>query len=622
MKMKMAFHLAVVSLCGILLLLMNACGSSKSIVTLTLASTATSNTQLAGGPVITLTVKSSGSSTPALSWNISPASGCGTLAANGSSATFTPPSESVLTQNCTATVTVTQTPGGASTSVAYTFDAISITLPSGENTTQTATPGGAAIPLTAQIANDASGSATLNWKLQGCGSLSATAGTSINFTPPATGTCTATITASTSPNSGVTQVFTINVSPKTYTVGGTVSGLKGGTSFVLLDNGTDALTINADGPFNFPTSLVSGTTYQVSFKSQPTGQSCQAANAGPATITADVTNVTITCTAASSGSLTSERELTQTALGIALANNVLVSQIAVLVDSTTKSLACSPTSDGSASAETGSTPTITVQSQSFYPLTIFYGGSCARQYMVIDVTGATVINPTTATVQETITYYATDGTTKLGTMAVNETLTSSGSGSSTTISATGLGLFTAASGSAPPVQLGLYCTGLTLNPGSYPCAGGVAQSFPSLGVDLGAVTPLSLVLNSSNQVTFSGTGKSVTGATGSLKLTSPAAGSLTITGGTAYSTMDASGDAGQFELFPPVPTSWTLSDAAHDEKIVVQVTDNTTRDSSITITSISTGSVIATGQVDQSGTGSITYSDNSKAAITSWTLAN
>jgi len=71
-----------------------------------------------------------------------------------------------------------------------------------------------------------------------------------------------------------------------------------------------------------------------------------------------------------------------------------------------------------------------------------------------------------------------------------------------------------------------------------------------------------------------------------------------------------------------VPTSWTLSDAAHDEKIVVQVTDNTTRDSSITITSISTGSVIATGQVDQSGTGSITYSDNSKAAITGWTLAN
>lgn len=621
MRMKKVLQLGFVSSFGILLLLIVACGDSKSIVTLT--STASSTTQLAGAPVITLTAKITGSGTNhPLSWMLSPTSGCGTLTASGSSATLTPPAESVLTQTCTATITVAETPGNTSTSLAYTFNPISITLPSGESTTESANSGGPAIPLSAQVTNDASGSASLNWKLQGCGSLSATTGNSVNFNPPATGTCTATITVSTSANSGVTQNFTINVSPKTYTVGGTVSGLSSGTSFVLLDNNADALTITADGPFTFTTALASGTTYQVSFQSQPTGQSCQATNAGPATITANVTNVTITCAAASSGNLTTEHELAQTALGIALANNVLVGQLGVLFDSSNQSMPCSPTADGSASVETGSTPSVTIQSQSFYPVTVFYGATCAHQYMVIAVTGGSLIDANTATLQETISYYATDGTTKLGTMAVNETLNRSGSGASTVINATGLGLFTPATGAAPPVQLGLYCTGLTLSPGSYPCAGGVAQSFPSLGTDLGAVTPLTLALNSSNQVTFSGTGTSVTGATGSLKLTSPALGSLAITGGTNYSTMDASGDAGQFELFPPVPTSWTLSDAAHDEKVVVQVLDNITRNSSITISTISTGSVIATGQVDQSGSGSITYSDNSKAAITSWTLAN
>jgi hypothetical protein len=42
---------------------------------------------------------------------------------------------------------------------------------------------------------------------------------------------------------------------------------------------------------------------------------------------------------------------------------------------------------------------------------------------------------------------------------------------------------------------------------------------------------------------------------------------------------------------------------------------------SVTIIQLSTGATLATGSVDQSGTGTITYSDGSSAAITSWTLA-
>jgi hypothetical protein len=77
---------------------------------------------------------------------------------------------------------------------------------------------------------------------------------------------------------------------------------------------------------------------------------------------------------------------------------------------------------------------------------------------------------------------------------------------------------------------------------------------------------------------------------------------------------------GSFSLFPPTPTSWTLTDTTHDQQIVISVIDDTTRDTSILITQISTGNTLASGTVDQSGTGSITYSDNSVDAVTNWTL--
>ncbi len=41
-----------------------------------------------------------------------------------------------------------------------------------------------------------------------------------------------------------------------------------------------------------------------------------------------------------------------------------------------------------------------------------------------------------------------------------------------------------------------------------------------------------------------------------------------------------------------------------------------------TVTAISTGANLATLGVDQSGTGTIDYADGTKAAITSWLLAD
>lgn len=84
-----------------------------------------------------------------------------------------------------------------------------------------------------------------------------------------------------------------------YTVGGTVSGLNG--TLGLQDNGTDTLTVSADGSFTFTTALPSGGAYDVTVSSQPTGQACTVAN-GSGTVSAAVSNVTVSC--ATSNTLT------------------------------------------------------------------------------------------------------------------------------------------------------------------------------------------------------------------------------------------------------------------------------------------------------------------------------
>ena len=50
--------------------------------------------------------------------------------------------------------------------------------------------------------------------------------------------------------------------------------------------------------------------------------------------------------------------------------------------------------------------------------------------------------------------------------------------------------------------------------------------------------------------------------------------------------------------------------------------DSNTRNLTITIKQVSTGITLATGALDQSGSGTITYSDGSIAAIANWTLAD
>ena len=95
----------------------------------------------------------------------------------------------------------------------------------------------------------------------------------------------------------------------TFTISGTASGLAG--KGLTLQNGTETLAVSADGAFAFKTPVASGAMYDVTVVTQPSmpTQKCTVAN-GSGTATADVTNVTVTCT-------TSEFTISGTVVGLA-----------------------------------------------------------------------------------------------------------------------------------------------------------------------------------------------------------------------------------------------------------------------------------------------------------------
>jgi 6-phosphogluconolactonase (cycloisomerase 2 family) len=84
-----------------------------------------------------------------------------------------------------------------------------------------------------------------------------------------------------------------------YTIGGTISGISGGSSIVLQDNGRDNLTLSSDGAFQFATPVPSGSGYNVTSLRVSGQQSatCAFTNANGLVGAANVTNVTIICKA-------------------------------------------------------------------------------------------------------------------------------------------------------------------------------------------------------------------------------------------------------------------------------------------------------------------------------------
>ncbi len=78
-----------------------------------------------------------------------------------------------------------------------------------------------------------------------------------------------------------------------YTIGGTVNGLSG--TVLLQNNGRDDLTITTDGVFTFSKAFADGSTYSVTVKTQPDGQTCTVTNSSGTISGVDVTDVSVNC---------------------------------------------------------------------------------------------------------------------------------------------------------------------------------------------------------------------------------------------------------------------------------------------------------------------------------------
>lgn len=325
-------------------------------------------------------------------------------------------------------------------------------------------------------------------------------------------------------------------------------------------------------------------------------------------------------TPASAAALVEPRMLTQEGLAVALASNVLQSQLRILVASLEGSTTCMAL-PGAGSVRLLSYRQIS-KTEVKSAVDIYYDAKCTSPYIAAQ---ATITEAQHAyTIAETDAYTGPKGA-KLGSLRLQESASlSTGSGPTILI---GLGRFTPAN-HAPGVDLGLECT-ITAGTGNkippFPCQGGIAQNFPALKAALASVTPLTLTVTgtgNAQKVSFAGSGSVLaTGAIGALSITEPSATSLGIGGTYArYGSSSAKGSAAGFSLFPPTPTGWTVTDGSHHAEFSIAVESDTTRDSAGTVIDTTTKQKLASFAVDQSGTGSITYADGTKAAITGWML--
>ncbi len=97
--------------------------------------------------------------------------------------------------------------------------------------------------------------------------------------------------------SGATPVVTPPASTQTLTVSGSVSGLLPGTLVGVTNNGSDLITIDSNGTYQFDVQIPYDGAYDVVIASEPVGQSCTVLNGSGTGITQNVSNADINCAA-------------------------------------------------------------------------------------------------------------------------------------------------------------------------------------------------------------------------------------------------------------------------------------------------------------------------------------
>jgi len=112
-------------------------------------------------------------------------------------------------------------------------------------------------------------------------------------TQPTGQTCMLSSNASGTITSNITVTATCTTNVVNYTISVAVTGLTG--TLVVTDSKSDTLTFTTNNTQTFATSYPSGSSYTVSVKTQPTGQTCTLGSNASGTITSNIT-VTATCT--------------------------------------------------------------------------------------------------------------------------------------------------------------------------------------------------------------------------------------------------------------------------------------------------------------------------------------
>ena len=91
----------------------------------------------------------------------------------------------------------------------------------------------------------------------------------------------------------------ITCTTSSFTIGGTVKGIKEGEGdvghLILQNNGGDTLQISDDGPFTFPTPILSGATYAITIGGQPMNRICDVKDGAGTVTDHDVMNAHVDC---------------------------------------------------------------------------------------------------------------------------------------------------------------------------------------------------------------------------------------------------------------------------------------------------------------------------------------
>jgi large repetitive protein len=108
-------------------------------------------------------------------------------------------------------------------------------------------------------------------------------------------TCTVTSGSGTVVDADISNI-TVDCTVNSYAIGGTVSGVLG-MGLTLQDNNGNDLAVTTDGTFVFSADVASGQGYSVTVSAQPTNpwQTCTVSNGSGGVTSADINNVSITC---------------------------------------------------------------------------------------------------------------------------------------------------------------------------------------------------------------------------------------------------------------------------------------------------------------------------------------